>query len=859
MSRKPAMALAMVLAIILALGGYSYVPGIYASETGAYGVPGEDTAWYLPDADLLEISSADGLTGLAAIVGGAADGVARDDFAGKTVILTEDIDLGGREWTPIGDYGKDFAFAGAFEGNGNTISGLSIATGSNVGLFGYLTGEIRNLAVEGAVSGDECVAGVVAKLAGAMRHVTNRVTVSATGSYVGGVSADAAGDFLIADCRNEGSVTNYSNTQSSGKLGGILGRADTGRNGVIERCANAASITGYQYLGGIAGGVFGEVSIRTSFNLGKIEGKSFGKIYLGGIAGKLESGTIDSCYNRGDIHGDRANQTMGHIRAVGGIVGCEENHAVGTAVTNVYQTGSIALNTEGMDRAADNHYIMMTGHISGGNSSTDANTMMYEDCFYERGCYPQAEPGHPDFAFFRHDEGIALWDTPYVTAATGDELRGADVLAALGGAFVADTEGVNEGYPILAWQNDGTPPPTLLYEVREPIVLGGTATISVSPRLAPEGETITVEANAVEAGKRVYLVRATDAAGAEIPVALDGDGAYVFAMPARPVNVKVILENDVSGGERHSLSIPADLDAIWTVWTESRGAVSQGSGVAAGATVFVGVRKDPDARASTLLGIEARTGAGDILPVETLEEGFFAFTMPDEGAAISLDIAYATLTVRSQIEESGTPQELRVYGRAEMEALARTDIYYSGWSSEIDPMVGRADTAVPLADLLADAGVAFEPGDILRIGSLDGMSMSYPYETLIGTPRYFYPSIFEESEAGRAAFAPILTIRQNVALRSSGTGAEPAEGDTLNAYRFIFGQSEEEFVNHTKIVDRLPKYVTSVTVVKPLVPGDADGDRLVTLYDALFTARAVLGRTSYSETQKKAMDMDGDL
>ncbi|MDR1797130.1 MAG: dockerin type I repeat-containing protein [Clostridiales Family XIII bacterium] len=805
----------------------------------------------------------------------AEDVNAGDDYAGVTVVLQSDIDLGGEAWTPIGTYGYAVAarhpFAGTFDGGGHAIEGLHIAEGDGVALFGYLTGTVKDLTVSGEVSGGQCVGGVIAYLAGTVSGVTNCVTVRAEGSYVGGVAADAAGAFAIADCANEGSLTNFSSDRSSGKLGGILGRADTGMDGVIERCFNTGSITGYQYLGGIVGGQFGEVTVRSCFNTGAIEGHSFGKLYIGGITGKLQGGTIDSCYNRGTVYDNRANQDMGHIRAVGGLVGCEENHTVGTAITNVYQAGLISVNTDGMDPAMDNHYIMMTGHISGGNSSTAANTMTYEDCFYEAGCYPQADPSHPDYVFFRQPDGIAIWDTPYVTEKTAEELKGAEVLAALGAHFAEDAQGINDGYPVLAWQAGGGGQPDVRYPVAEPVVLGGTATAALSAAEAAEGEAVTVTVSGVPAGKRVYLVRVTDAAGTAVAVAAQGAGAYGFVMPGRGVRVEVWLENDVpENAAPHALLLPEGLDAIWTVSVSSGGLLNNnpapdgGLSVQAGATVFVSVARDAYALAASMDGVLVRGADAAPVPAALLKEGLYAFTMPDADAEVALDISYAPLTVYTQAGDDGAPAAVKTWQRADVLGMAVENVYYSGWSSETDPMIGRADLAVTLDALLADAGLSFAAGDKLRIGSIDGMSMTFAWEDLYGAPRRYYPNIFTESAEGAAPLAPMFVVKGNTALRSDGAGTEPLPGDERNAYRFIYGQTEAELENHTKIVDRLPKYANALTVIQAEAPpdgpapGDVDGDGVVTISDAVRIVNALIGSATLTEVQFAAADMDGD-
>ena len=99
-----------------------------------------DTSWYNDSAAEFTISDSAGLAGLAKLVN------AGNNFSGKTIKLGADIDLGGKEWTPIGTDSKPFkgTFDGAKEDNGNyTISNLYINKGfsntvanSYVGLFG---------------------------------------------------------------------------------------------------------------------------------------------------------------------------------------------------------------------------------------------------------------------------------------------------------------------------------------------------------------------------------------------------------------------------------------------------------------------------------------------------------------------------------------------------------------------------------------------------------------------------------------------------------------------------------------------------------------------------------------------------
>ncbi len=341
-----------------------------------------DTSWYSSE-EILYIEDEADLLGLALIVNGESEDVPRTDFADQTVVLVNDLDLGQMDWTPIGkanvtinngtalfQEAASMPFRGVFDGNQRKIENLNIE-GSNNGmaLFGYLGsgGVIKNLTVSGAVSGTYFTGGVVSVCGGTLEEVENQVVVYGEENYVGGLAAEGYGTFSIVGCTNRGAVSNGSSSRSSGFVAGIMGRADSDAAGVIKECANLATITGYQYVAGIIGGQFGDVDVDACYNSAEINGISFGKAYLGGIAGKSEGGTIRNCYNRGDLYDH--HWSAGHIRAVGGIAGCEEGRADGTlAISNCYTTGKIELNTSNMTYGTN--WIYEVGNISGGNSTT---------------------------------------------------------------------------------------------------------------------------------------------------------------------------------------------------------------------------------------------------------------------------------------------------------------------------------------------------------------------------------------------------------------------------------------------------------------------------------------------------------
>ncbi|MBR5528388.1 MAG: hypothetical protein IKV97_05230, partial [Clostridia bacterium] len=113
----------------------------------------------------------------------------RNDLSG-TYYLQKDIDISDYEnWTPIGN--TNTAFSGYFDGQGHTISGLTISGDIDyVGLFGVVSGKITNLAVDGNVATSKNYAGI---LAGQLHYDSGRITnCYTTGSveanqYVGGL------------------------------------------------------------------------------------------------------------------------------------------------------------------------------------------------------------------------------------------------------------------------------------------------------------------------------------------------------------------------------------------------------------------------------------------------------------------------------------------------------------------------------------------------------------------------------------------------------------------------------------------------------------------------------------------------
>ena len=228
---------------------------------------------------------------------------------GKTVILCNDIDLTGTEFTSIP------VFDGTFDGQGYTISGLSL-TGYNspLGLFRYID--------EGAL----------------VKNLTVNGTVAPAGekSIIGGVAGSNSGTIL--NCIFIGTVI------GDKYVGGIAGINEA--KGLISNCSTHGIMNGKHYVGGIAGENLGTILLSTneanvnttvtenSLNLEDIQNLNTRLISLstenfldvtdvGGIAG-ISGGIIQSCLNHGTIGYPHVGYNIGGIagRQSGYLNGC---------------------------------------------------------------------------------------------------------------------------------------------------------------------------------------------------------------------------------------------------------------------------------------------------------------------------------------------------------------------------------------------------------------------------------------------------------------------------------------------------------------------------------------------------------
>ena len=258
---------------------------------------------------------------------------AGETLAGYYLKLENDIVLNGA-FTQIGSRTK--VFSGVFDGNGKTISNMTLEGDVYLGMFAILKGAtVKNLTIEGTVVGTRGVNGLLAgqlQTGTTVENVTVKGSVSGNGSDVGGIAGDTVkngeGNVVVKNCVNYAEITvTMAKPGDVGAAGGIIGATAAGLETLVINCSN-----------------YGKVSTTSTFG--------------GGIIGLLRVVTgnknykVSGCYNYGDISG---------AIQVGGIVGgsrdrIENSYTLSTAKIN----GSAAI-----DLVLDGEATTFIGAIAG--------------------------------------------------------------------------------------------------------------------------------------------------------------------------------------------------------------------------------------------------------------------------------------------------------------------------------------------------------------------------------------------------------------------------------------------------------------------------------------------------------------
>lgn len=255
-------------------GEYTYTVSLAAAKGLGYTI--ESNGSY-------NVTSADGLMNIAKLVNG-----------GKTdinITLDTDIDLTGKDWTPIG---TDFhnSYTGTFDGGGHTITGLTFTTNDeNAGLFGYLNraGTVKNVVMEG------------------VQITSNQIY----GGSIGGVVGSSLGG-TIENCSVSGSVS------GTVYVGGVVGAQI---DGSITGCSSSATVKGMVDVGGVAGQTNSSATLTACYATGNVTIEIAPKknIAGGGLVGMNGGSGILACYATGNV--TSTGSSTGYDVHIGGFLG----------------------------------------------------------------------------------------------------------------------------------------------------------------------------------------------------------------------------------------------------------------------------------------------------------------------------------------------------------------------------------------------------------------------------------------------------------------------------------------------------------------------------------------------------------
>ena len=257
-----------------------------------------------------------------------------EKYADTYFELTEDIDLGGKEWTPVGETVADlimggheyFVFSGNFDGNGYTIKNLTIGTetspysGDVCGLFGATSGTIEDVVLENVsinyVGGNHS-SGYGFRMGGAlvgysMGDIVNCTVIGldmkagSDGSYValnsiGGLVGIQDGGTTVSHSRVSGKIEE---STKKGNVGGFVGTLAKGSSAKycgadvsVEVTGNGRGIAVGGFVGIGNGTTADETLIENCYATGNITGAE----YAGGFVGNISGLNISNCYAKGDV------------------------------------------------------------------------------------------------------------------------------------------------------------------------------------------------------------------------------------------------------------------------------------------------------------------------------------------------------------------------------------------------------------------------------------------------------------------------------------------------------------------------------------------------------------------------------
>lgn len=297
-----------------------------------------------------QISSAGELANLAKMVSGG------ETYESTYFELTADIDLGGKEWTPIGT--KDSQFAGKFSGNGKTIRNLTVGGGDNNGLFAYSSGEIKDVYLEKIDITTTMNAGGVCAF--------NSGTIEGCGVLSGTIiCSNPNGGQLGGICKeNSGTISRcFSNASVKGATSAGIVYINRGI-GVVQDCYNTGTLEGSSSASGINTNNYGK--IKTCLNLGAVIAEDKiseeGSVIRGyGICVmNVPGASLENCYSDSDVcpkelFGGFRNNTTVYYKTTAELCGGSLPDGFDGSVWNVGSIGGI-VDKDAADRFAAKSY-----------------------------------------------------------------------------------------------------------------------------------------------------------------------------------------------------------------------------------------------------------------------------------------------------------------------------------------------------------------------------------------------------------------------------------------------------------------------------------------------------------------------
>ena len=229
--------------------------------------------------------------------------------------LTADIDLTGKDWSPIGTNFYN-SYTGTFDGGGHTIMGLTVTTNDQyVGLFGRLgkAGTVKNVVMDGI-----------------------QITCNHRLGYAGGVAGFSWGG-TIENCSVSGSV---SGTICAGGVVGIQWEAS------ITGCSSSATVKGMVQVGGVAGETNSGATMAACYATGNvtIEIDPINNILGGGLVGFNAGSSVLACYATGNV--TSTGSSTGNV-SIGGFLGGNYTTVTACYWKNNHEQG-IGYNKEGI-------------------------------------------------------------------------------------------------------------------------------------------------------------------------------------------------------------------------------------------------------------------------------------------------------------------------------------------------------------------------------------------------------------------------------------------------------------------------------------------------------------------------------